>query len=459
MTATLPGARPAGSVRTALRLAPLFARRASDDRAAVVLPVAGFAVVTALLAVVVGGAQAFFSWEGEVAGTYQALAVIALALLLVPLGTVGASAARLAARRRDDRLASLRLLGATRRTVTTLTVVEAAATALVGALAGLLLYAALAPLVGLLHFGGEPLGAQVWLPLGWLPLVVALVTLLAAAGAMAGLRAVVVTPLGVRTHQRPGTARRVRAVVAVGVLAVGVLAMLNLSAFGRLGGMVAMLTVTALAFGGMLLALDAVGPWWVKVRARRRLRKAGTVARLMAARLVLEDPRTAWRQVRGVSTTSFVGVFGGVGLAMTQVVDASNDQELWLFADISTGVLVTMTISFLMVACSVGIDQAATTLDRARVHVSMDRLGVPRQVMVEATRRSVMSTLWSVAGSSALCAVALLLPVIGYAVFTEPVAMATFVVVFGAGFAVVRLATGVAARLVPGILARPARSL
>jgi hypothetical protein len=459
MTLTLPGVRPVGPVRTALRLVPLFARRTLDDRAAVALPVAGFAVVTALLAVVAGGAQAFFAWQGELASTYQALAVIALALLLAPLGTVGASAARLAARRRDDRLAALRLLGATRRTVAVLTVVEAAATALVGALAGLVLYAGLAPLVGLLRFGGEPLGADVWLPLAWLPLVVGVVTVLAAAGATAGLRAVVVTPLGVRTRQRPGNARWVRAVVAVAVLAVGVLAMLNLSAFGQAGGMVAMLTVTGLAYGGMMLALDAVGPWWVRVRAGRRQRKAPTAARLIAARLVLEDPRTAWRQVRGLSTTSFVGVFGGVGLAMTQNLDASNPQELWLMQDASTGILVTMAISFLMVACSVGIDQAATTLDRARVYVSMDRLGVPRQVMTEATRRSVMSTLGSVAGGSALCAVALLLPVVGYTVFTQPLALVVFALIFAAGFGVVRLAVAVAARLVPGILARPERSL
>ena len=44
---------------------------------------------------------------------YQALAVIALVLLVVPLVSLGGAAARLSARRRDDRLATLRLLGAT----------------------------------------------------------------------------------------------------------------------------------------------------------------------------------------------------------------------------------------------------------------------------------------------------------------------------------------------------------
>jgi hypothetical protein len=87
------------------------------------------------------------------------------------------------------------------------------------------LYAATAPLLGLLHFRGATLGSQVWLPWFWLPLVVLGVTLLAAASAVAGLRAVVVTPLGVRTRQRAGGAHWVRAVVALVVLAVGSLLM------------------------------------------------------------------------------------------------------------------------------------------------------------------------------------------------------------------------------------------
>lgn len=112
-----------------------------------------------------------------------------------------------------------------------------------------------------------------------------------------------------------------------------------------------------------------------------------------------------------------------------------------------------------MVACSVGINQAAATLDRAPVHVAMDRLGVPRSVMAEASRRAVMSSLWLVAGGSALCASILLLPLVGMAVFVQPIAVATAVCVFAAGFALVRAAAGLSARLVPGILARPERVL
>ncbi|PFG41952.1 FtsX-like permease family protein [Isoptericola jiangsuensis] len=458
MSPDVPGARPPGSLATAVRLAPLFLRR-RDTGVGVRLPVAAYGVVTALLALVAGGAQSFFRGDDDLAATYATLAVIALVLLVVPLLTVGASAARLAARRRDDRLSSLRLLGATRGTVTALTVLEAAAGAFVGAVAGLVLYAATAPLLGLLRFRGAPLGGDVWLPWTWLPLVVLVVVVLAAVSAAAGLRAVVVTPLGVRTRQRPATAGWVRAVVAAAVLLAGVGSSQLLGLAGEVGGIVLVVGVLAAAFGGMLLALNLAGPWWVAARARRSLRRADDVPRLLAARRVLDDPRTAWRQVSGLAMTSFVGVFGGVGLALSNATEASNPQERWLMADVSTGLLVTMTVSFVMVACSVAVNQAAATLDRAAVHVAMDRLGVPPSVMAEAARRSVMSTVWSVAGGSALTAAVLVSPLVGFLVFTQPVAIGTFVVVFAAGVGTVRLAASVAARLVPDILAHPSRAL
>jgi len=449
------------TLRTSLRLAGLFRRGQDGDRAAALLPLLSFALVTALLLLVTGGAQAFFRWNDELAITYQILAVIALVLLLVPLATVGASAAKLAARRRDDRLSSLRLLGASTGTVTLLTVLEAAATAFLGSLLGVVLYCATAPLLGLLHFRGAALGGQIWLPWAALPLLALGIVLLASVSAAVGLRSVVVTPLGVRTRQRAGTAHWIRAVVAAGIVLFGALLMQGLGGLGQFGGAIAMVTAMAVVFGGALLALNFIGPWFIRFWARRRQRKAATVAKLLAARMTLEDPKAAWRQVSGVAMTSFVGVFGAVGLAMAALSEGQTMDEAsrWLMRDISTGVLVTVAASFIMVACSVGINQAAATLDRAAVHVSLDRLGVPRAVMVEASRRSVMSALWVVAGGSAACAVALLFPLVGFALFVQPQAVVMTAGVFVAGFLVVRGAAALAAQLVPGILARPERVL
>ncbi|PZR54397.1 permease [Xylanimonas oleitrophica] len=447
-------------MRTTFVLARLFARRQGGDRLAAALPLVSFTLVTALLLLVLGGSQVFFRMDGDIAGTYQALAVLALALLVVPLFTLGAAAARLSARRRDERLSSLRLLGATTGTVSLLTVLEAAAVALAGALAGTALYAATAPLVGLLRFAGQPVGSQMWLAWYWLPLVWAAVALAAALSAAVGLRKVVLTPLGVRTRQQPGTARGRRAVVALVVVLAGVAAMAGLGTLGQLGGFLAILVAVAMAFGGGLLALDAVGPWYVRVRARRLHRKATTVPRLLAARTILEDPKAAWRQVAGVSVTTFVGVVAGAGLALVNAAGGEmTGEEAWLFEDIRTGVFVTLVASFLMVACTVAINQAATTIDRGRVLVSLDRLGVPRTVLAEASRRSVMSVLATVVVGSAVVSAVLVLPILGAAILVQPVAVAVVALVFVAGFALVRAGASVAARLVPGILARPERVL
>ncbi len=67
---------------------------------------------------------------------YGILAVLALVLLAVPLITLGAAAARLTSRRRNDRLATLRLLGASTRELWSLTVLEATTIAAAGAVAG-----------------------------------------------------------------------------------------------------------------------------------------------------------------------------------------------------------------------------------------------------------------------------------------------------------------------------------
>lgn len=443
---------------TTLALARLFARRRDGDRLAAALPLVSFALVTALLLIVLGGSQALFTLDSPDAGMYVALTVLALALLVVPLVTLGSAAAKLSARRRDDRLSSLRLLGATTATVSTLTILEAAATAFAGAVLGTFLYAAAAPLVGLVRFAGEPLGSQMWLPWFWVPAVWVGVALVAAGSAAVGLRAVALTPLGVRTRQRPGKAGARRAVIAVGLILLAAVATASMRAIGELWGFVAILIALGGAFAAGLLALDAVGPWYVKVRARRLHRRAATVPQLLAARAVLDDPKAAWRQVAGVSVTTFVGVVAGAGLALANTPAASEQQD-WLMTDIRTGVFITLIISFVMVACTVAINQAAATLDRARVHVSLDRLGVPRTLLAESSRRSVMSVLWTVVVGSAAVSAVLVFPLVGAAVLMDPLALLVIVAMFAVGFALVRAGASVAVRLVPGILARPERVL
>lgn len=279
-------------MRRAIQLTSVLISR-TEDRTTLALPVAAFAIVSALTLTIAGGARHFFGIPGDLAQTYRGLAIVAVILLVVPLLTLCGAAARLSTRRRDDRLATLRLLGAPRALITRVTVLESVALALAGALLGVLAHLALAPLVGLLSFHGERLGAGGVLlgPVGTVLCVLALV-LLATASAFAGLRGVAVSPLGVRIRQdAPAMTRwRVAGFVVALVLGLGAVQILNGSE-----GDLAMVVLLSVAFGLTMAVLNLVGPFVVRVDARwrlRRLRASPVAPRLLAVRAVGTPPRT-----------------------------------------------------------------------------------------------------------------------------------------------------------------------
>ena len=420
------------------RVAWLLARPGSAGAAASVLPVTAFGIVTALLLTVIGGAQAFWTWTDDEGVLYQALAVIALALLVVPLVSLGGAAARLSARRRDDRLATLRLLGATPAVVSALAVIESAVLAAVGAVAGVVVYLAIVPLLGLIEFRGEPLGASgVLLP--W-PVLVAVpfgIAALAALSAVLGLRQVVISPLGVRTRQEAPRLHWVRVVVGVGVvaLAFGVMAVLRVAPTAMV-----ILGMLAFAFGASLAVLNLIGPWVIRLVASGQAKRAKTPARLLAARTVLESPKGAWRQVGGVAMTSFMAVFAGTGVAVLGVMGAEGDAASQvLVTDIRTGILITVVGSFLMVACSVGVNQAAGILDRGELYRSLDMLGMPVATMDAARRRAVMSPLRITAIGSAVTAAIVMLPLTGITLIVAPASLLVIAGVLAAGIGIVWL--------------------
>lgn len=420
------------------RIAWLLARPGTAGSAASVLPITAFGIVTALLLTVVGGAQTFWSWTDEYAATYQALAVIALVLLVVPLVSLGGAAARLSARRRDDRLATLRLLGATGAAVSALAVLESAVLALVGAVAGVAAYLAIVPALGLIAFRGEALGASgVLLP--W-PVLIAVpfgIAALAALSAVIGLRQVVISPLGVRTRQTAPKLHWLRFALgaAVIVVAFGLMSVLQVA-----GSVLVILAMLAAGFGGALAVLNLVGPWVIRLVAGAQAKRAKTPARLLAARAVLESPKAAWRQVGGIAMTSFMAVFAGAGVAVLDAMGSEADAaSRLLMADIRTGILITVVGSFLMVACSVGVNQAAGILDRGDLYRSLGMLGMPTATMDAARRRAVMSPLRITAIGSALTAAVVMLPLTGITLIVAPLSLLVIAGVLAAGIGIVGL--------------------
>lgn len=413
-----------------LKVLPLLSRPSKQGASAILLPGFAFLAVTALLAIVIGGAQTFWTYTDDLAGTYIACAVIALALLVVPLVSLGSAAARLSARRRDDRLAILRLLGATGRSTAGLAVLEATGIALLGALLGAALAYAVSPLVGLIHFRGEALGAAgIALPLWISALLVVGVSLVAAVSALLGLRRVIISPLGVALKQSAPKVPWLQALIAVGVILVVALVINSVRAFGGIGIMIAALGI---CFAVTLLSIDLIGAWVLSLFGRAKARRAQKPADLLSARLILESPRAAWRQVSGVAMSSFMAVFAGSGIALMNLAQEESAMvanspadaiEQYLIGDIRTGVLVTVIGTFLMVACSVAVNQAAQILDRRDVSRSLDIMGTPLAVQDQARRGATVLPLLLAAVGSAILASVLLFPLVGMAVVFAPLSL------------------------------------
>ncbi|RBQ14108.1 ABC transporter permease [Spongiactinospora rosea] len=239
--------------------------------------------------------------HGEMASGYRILALIATVLVVVPLLVFGGAAARLTVARRDQRLAALRLVGATPGQVVSMTVAEAVVVAGAGALAGLVVYALAVPLLAHIPIGGGGWYAGDLWP-GALPVagVLLAVPLLVGLSAVAGLRQVVVSPLGVARRQTPPGMRAIRLVVTLAVLA----------AAPMIGGIGWGAFIIMLGLG--FLSINLAGPWVVGLIGRITTATARGPARLLAGRRLVDDPRAAWRTVSGVALTGFVAGFLGL---------------------------------------------------------------------------------------------------------------------------------------------------
>lgn len=450
MATQSPPPPPAGSgTGVVLPIGALLARRGNARSAVLLLPVVAFAATTALLLIVLAGALSFRQWDDSYALAYQLFAALAVVLLVVPLASLGGAAARLSARRRDDRLATLRLLGATTATVARMTVLEAAAIALTGAVAGVVGYVVLAPFVQLIPFRGEPIGSAFWLAPWVVLLAVAAVVLLAAVSAVVGLRQVSISPLGVRRRTDVPKVGWVRLAVSVVVIGVAALAMQ-----GSYADLAVMMAVILGGFGGVLAVLNLLGPWVVARLARRQLRRAHSPEELLAARSMAQSPKAVWRQVSGVVMACFIAVVAGSGVAvMGMTADMSSRDDQMLLVDVQTGIVITLVATFLMVAVSAGVTQAAEVLDRAELYRSLDRLGMPEATMVAAQRRTVMKPLVVVTVISVAASATLVLPLVGIAVVTAPVSVLVTAASIVGGVLLVRLGVTTSRTVLRSVLA------
>ncbi|MFE1835643.1 FtsX-like permease family protein [Streptomyces sviceus] len=236
--------------------------------------------------------------------TDQGTVLLGVVLLAMPVVVLASAAGRLGAGRREQRLAALRLAGATPRQILAMTAVEAAVTGAAGALAGALAYTALLPALAELPYGvGAWYTGQLWVGLPWCAAVV-LATALITVSAVTMLRQVATSPLGVAQQADPRRTRWIRLVLFVAVL---LYIWTTTSGAGQLKTR-QLIALLLLFYGAFWL----FGPWVVDHLGRIVGRFANRAATLLAARRLSDDPRAAWRTVSGLVLAGFVAGFFSV---------------------------------------------------------------------------------------------------------------------------------------------------
>ena len=439
----------------------MLARRTLPTTQAV-MPVLAFAASAALTLLVAGGIQAFHLWLGDPSlpgrgaqsrpSNYLQSAYILLAwasgfLLLTPLFTLGASAARLSARRRDDRLATLRLLGASTGRITLYTVAEALIYATVGFFIGFVLYLVLTIPFGMLHFLDTPLGAHnMILPAHLVFACYVGCLVIAALSSLFGLSKVTISPLGVRTRANAPKAGIVFLIAGLVVLVLGfigaqlVLEILRASVgdgtFGTaMSVMFVLLILTLIVVFPLVLgmiAVDLLGGFTVWLYATIRVRIARTPAALLAWRAVLESPRAAWRQVSGVAMTTFIAAFMGPILGMVNSASGVEEgsAESYLIGDMLQGLVLVLFLSYLLVALSALLNQSAAIYERGSLYSSLRMMGTEAAVLKRSRRIVVFGPLLLVSCMSAAVALPLFVLMLGSAL-TGTGLLYTAALVFG----------------------------
>lgn len=226
---------------------------------------------------------------------------IAAVVVLFPLMILINTATRLAATRREERLAALRLVGATPRQVTVIASVDAVVSASAGVVIGVLAFLAIRPLLESISFSGVRFFGYAVTPTlwGYIAMVV-LVPLLAAVSSLVSLRRVWITPLGVsrRTTSRPpGWWRVLPIVVGIPLFIAPVV-----SNPGNPDGTPALIGLF-LIMAGLVLG----GSWMTMQIARILARVARGPSALLAARRLSDNPRSAFRASAGLVLAVFAG--------------------------------------------------------------------------------------------------------------------------------------------------------
>ncbi|KIP53389.1 FtsX-like permease family protein [Leucobacter komagatae] len=389
---------------------------------------------------------------------YRVLALALAVLLALPLTALSSAAARLSARSREERLATLRLLGVSAPRVRRLAVAESTAVAAIGVAVGTALGSLLPFALQFFPVHGSRLGpADLALP-WWLTLVIPLALIgVAALSGLLGLRKVILSPLGVSARTDAPRMSWARVFLTVGAVGAAVAVTRAVSPGWGLPAAVAALSLALLA---SMAALSALGPFVLLWFARRRAARAADPAKLIAFRTVADAPRAAWRGVSVIALATFIVVPVGSLLGYLDAIQRSESgalltqEQLFLLRDARSLLVVLAAVAFLVATCQLAMAQVASIIERRELFIALHRIGMQLPTMQRSRLRS--ATLPAVAAVTiALAATAALTaPVIFAGAVTSPLFTLTVAAVLLCGLALVAVCVAATAPVLRQELAR-----
>jgi FtsX-like permease family protein len=242
---------------------------------------------------------------------------IGVLAVVFPMLVLISTATRLAADRREERFAALRLVGGTPGDIRIVAGVEAVLGAFLGAAGGTVIFLLVRPaladaaLVGTQYFESDltPTAA------GYVAMLIG-VPIAAAIAALVSLRRVQISPLGVtrRATPKPPTFwRLIPLVVGVGVFVFG----LSKTTRNSIG---------VPAYPGLLLTMVGLviaGPWLTAQAVRLFGRVTSGSSALLASRRLADNPRGAFRAVTGLVLAVFLGTMVGLIVPAVNATEAT----------------------------------------------------------------------------------------------------------------------------------------
>jgi hypothetical protein len=225
--------------------------------------------------------------------------------VLFPMLVLISTATRLAADRREERFAALRLVGGTPADIRVIASVESVVGAFCGAVLGVLIFLLVRPALAGAALTGTPYFESQLTPTVWGYLtMLAGVPVAAAVAALISLRRVQISPLGVsrRATPKPPTCWRLTVLV------------LGLALFVYGLSKTTPKSIGAPAYPGLLVTMVGLviaGPYLTSVTSRLFGRLAPGSSALLAARRLADNPKRAFRSVTGLVLAVFLGTMVG----------------------------------------------------------------------------------------------------------------------------------------------------